>query len=365
MKRNGGLDYFRITCIILIIMGHIQSETFIKSLSISENVIDYLFQLIFGNAERLAINGFLMVSSWFLYGRRFDGKRFFSTWFMVFILNLVITVSTFLFGGVEFSVVLMIQSLLPIIGRPQWYMCEYLLLLLSMPFINKLTVNLDRRSSRLLVGLLFFFIIIVDTIIPINYTYPVFSEYVWFIFIYCLIGHIKTYEKFSINNKCWLLMAFLSYGFIILLIFTGDYLTGTGNGLGTTLKSLGNYYSSHYEALPAFLCSFSLFFYFKGKNCEASRLFSYIAKSTGVIYIIHSVPVFYRYSDYRLWENVFHISYWYKNGLLPFAMIVITVMLILIGTIGFYFYDRILFNYLYKKMNVDKVGASLDKLMNF
>ena len=92
-----------------------------------------------------------------------------------------------------------------------------------------------------------------------------------------------------------------------------------------------------------------MFFYFKGKKCDTSKFFSYIAKSTGVIYIIHSVPVFYRYPDYRLWENIFHISYWYKIGLLPIAMIVITFIIIATGTIGFYTYDKLLFNILYKK----------------
>ncbi len=98
-----------------------------------------------------------------------------------------------------------------------------------------------------------------------------------FLRIMCIIliimGHIKAYEEFSINNKVWLLIAVLSYAFIIILIFTGDYLVGIGNNCGIIIKYLGNYYSSHYEALLAFLCSFSLFFYFKGKKCDTSKFF--------------------------------------------------------------------------------------------
>ncbi len=45
-------------------------------------------------------------------------------------------------------------------------------------------------------------------------------------------------------------------------------------------------------------------------------------------------------------------------------MIVITFIIIATGTIGFYTYDKLLFNILYKKMNISKVAILLNKLMN-
>lgn len=210
-----------------------QSQSFMMDMSIKDGLCDYLFETIFGNAERKAINGFIMISFWYLIGRKFSAKRFVTTWFMVFVLNVLITILMFLSSAVPFSAVFFIQAFLSIIGRPQWYMCEYLLLLLTIPFLNRMLDSLNIRAIRLLLIIGAVFIIGSATIIPIEYTQLMFSEYIWFLYIFVLMGYCKkTNARFIKNDNNWLIIAAIAYLFIVALMLIGNLTCNTNPFLG-------------------------------------------------------------------------------------------------------------------------------------
>ena len=354
-QRNGGLDYLRCILMFLIIIGHIQSESFIDTLTINDSICIWLFEKVIGSAERLSINGFLMISSWFLVDKKLEGKKFIFTWMMVWSINVVITVSMFIFKIVPFSIVYAIQACMPIIGRPQWYMCEYLLLLLSIPLINKLLSLVDVNSIRKFLIFAGFYMVGVSTFVPLDYTQPMFSEYFWFIFVYVLIFYLKREKIVSRIARYGIVLSIASYTLIIILFCLDEFLL---YHKGEIFLNIANYYCDHYEALPAFLCSFGLFVSFANLKCKPNNIVSLIARSTGAIYIIHSVPVFWRYDSFKLWENVFHISYWYSKNMLPLAMFVISVLVMLVGTIIYVIY-RCLFERIAERSKYVKILINL------
>ena len=55
-------------------------------------------------------------------------------------------------------------------------------------------------------------------------------------------------------------------------------------------------------------------------------------RNTGYTYMIHAVPVLWRF-DFKIWENIFQISYWYEKGLIYFAVPLIMILIIAVGCI--------------------------------
>ncbi|MCQ2520954.1 MAG: acyltransferase [Lachnospiraceae bacterium] len=329
--RNTGLDLLRVISIVLIVFGHMQSESILVNIGIKDDVGVFLFQEILGNGERLAINCFVMVSAWFLVGKEFSGERFLKMWLRVFIVNVFITIIAVATRIAPLKSVYVMQAFFPIIGRPQWYMCEYLLLLLFAPFISRLMQNVSRRQHKtiLLIGLIF--IIFVETlmVVPTSFSVPLFSEFIWFTYLYLLVGYIKFYPdskicRFDGVRGIWLAIV----GYFSIVFF---FVLGSATDIGI-INSAANHFAADYAALPGFICSLGLFLGLKNVGGKENAIIRCVARNTGYIYMIHAVPVLWRF-DFKIWEHIFHISYWYEKGLIYFAVPIILILVVAAGCI--------------------------------
>lgn len=363
MGRNASLDYLRVVAVVLVIMGHIESQTIISQLPFS-NSFSYYFSLVLGNFERPAITIFLMISSWFLVDKSFSSKRLLSVWVDVFFYNSIITIFIFALGLVPFSPVYLIQSFLPIMGRPQWYMCEYLLLLLLQPYINVFLSSISSKRLRGLLIIVFIFVIAHATIFPIETTAPFFSELVWFIYVYMFMYYMKNNQIELQRNKCaGLLMAI--FGFVVIVgINLVDDFCGEVGLMGNVVHILAVHYTSHYEAIPAFCFSLGMFFLFLKADMKENCIISMLAKASGVIYIIHQVPVLWRYSDwgFTIWNGIFHADKFILEGYTILSMISYTLIILVVGVSCDYIFRHTLKPYFIKSWMLNKVGRLLDNI---
>jgi hypothetical protein len=307
-----------------------------------------------------------MISAWFLVDKKFSGKRFVSMWLTVLFFNATVTVIVFSLKLVPFSIVYFVQAFLPIMGRPQWYMCEYLLLLLFHPFLNRFLSLVKLAELKVLLILMFIFIVMEETIFPIETTPPLFSEFTWFLFVYFLMYYLKKQKVASHEHKklLWLLV-FACMCFILVVNMADDFLGGNGT-LGMLFQQLASHYSSHYEALPGFCMALCLFLIFKDLDLKENKIVNLIAKASGTIYILHQVPVFCRYSEYgfTIWNGIFHMDQFLENGSIVFPMIGYTLIVLAIGVIADVLYRHTILRILSKSRIYRKAVHDLEAIFN-
>lgn len=75
-----------------------------------------------------------------------------------------------------------------------------------------------------------------------------------------------------LSKKQAVFCVFFGYGMIIVANLIQDISSG--------VISIGDYYSGHYEALPAFLCSCGLFWFFMNADMPYSKLTASISASS-------------------------------------------------------------------------------------
>lgn len=332
--RSSNLDLLRIVCILFIVFGHMISQSVEGQIG-PENTGAYVFCLLMGNGARLCINCFVMISGWFLIRQSFVPERFLRTWWITFFYSVLFSFLAIGVWHAPVSLLYLGQAFLPIIGRPEWYMCEYLLLLLFSPFLNRIVNGWDRASVRRLLLLMTVGMPGIATFFPMNYTAPFFSELMWFLYLYMLMGYLRIYEVNPFRNAGGALTAvFGGYGLICILKLLGVVLAGTKYAaIGSVCVYLGSYYKEHYEALPGFIASLGLFFLFLGLRMPEVKWISMVGRSTGVIYIIHQVPLMWRSDDWTIWNGIFHVKKYIGTGYLIWYMLLVAVEIILTGII--------------------------------
>ena len=151
----------------------------------------------------------------------------------------------------------------------------------------------------------------------------------FFRFSYCIY---KKYDDSFLNR-----LTRLQWGVIAVLCYCviSAFALAAGDSDNLLVKCIATHYAEDYGALPGLACSLGLFQLMKNKSQGQDarhRLLSVVARNTGYIYIIHSVPVLWRFDDFKIWNNIFHIRYWYNNGVLIPAMLVTTIIVMAIGS---------------------------------
>lgn len=311
--RSSNFELLRIICMISIIVIHIFSQTDVEKLKLCDGV-RYFFVIFLGFAGRLVCNCFVMIGAWFLCDSKFQSERIVNLWLQVFFYASVITVACRFIGIQDADTVRLVQSFLPVMGRPVWFAAEYICLLMLSPFLNMLLEKSMNICRKLLV---IFGVLIIGcaTCFPVAHTTPAFSELVWFCFLYLFIAYFKRSPRPFMNKKrvCF-------YMFMAVYIFCICTYTVLREN---KMETIAAYYLAHYENLFSFMASVFLFYTFKNMDIGRKKIINLVSESTFAVYLIHQTPCFYP----TLWNGIFSVdNYVGSNYLILYVLFVIIVL---------------------------------------
>lgn len=317
-KQNGrqsNFELLRVICMISIVSIHLYKQTDAVRLELEDGA-PYFFILFLGYGGRLVCNCFVMIGAWFLCDARFKADRIVKLWLYVFSYTTIITITCTLLNIQGGGIILLVQSFLPVMGRPVWFAAEYLCMLMLSPFLNMLLEHSRIVCYKLLIifgGL----IITCATLFPIEHTTPAFSELVWFCFLYMFVAYFKKYPCLWMENKSICVIgAILGY-----LICVLCYVVLREFGF----DSLAEYYNTHYENALSFITSVFLFYAFKNINIGNVRMINVVSESTFAVYVIHQTPCFYP----TLWNGIFSVDeYVGKQSFIIYVLYVIFLIFI-------------------------------------
>ncbi len=198
-SRNIGIDLFRLLCMFLITSIHLEYTNI--SDVVSSCRVDSLSLTFLNTLQLVGINGFMLISAYYLSSKPFSIKRVVSFWIQL----LFCSIFTFILMTAitrTFSILNCIKSIFPVLTQHYWYPIPYIIILLASPFFNLLIGMLSKKKFELLLVLFFGSQIILFSINPFFDSTVYLGHYshglIWHIFLYFIAAFIK---KYGIERK--------------------------------------------------------------------------------------------------------------------------------------------------------------------
>lgn len=304
-RRQTNLELFRILSMLIIVAHHYVVNSGIPSLYDYEHpTFNQLFLQIFACLGKTGINCFTLITGYFLVDKRSSVKRSFTLWSEFLFWQILLT-GIFLLSGyanLSFKEVLMVV-LSPVFLAGKYYVETVIFLFLLIPFLNRITCGISKKTYFRMLAVLIFYFSIISTFSVINDTWNFPG---WLITVYLIGGYIKLHpSKISESLVSGLISLIAS-----LLLMCGSIIL-----IQLLDVHVGYYYmvSDANKILPL-IASVSMFIVAKNIRLRHSHLINLIASACFGILCIHANSDIMRKF---LWKDLFDNMSWFESQWCP------------------------------------------------
>lgn len=300
--RQSNFELMRIISMFFIVLWHVILNG--NLLSNTVDVTNFTFYLIMFIIV-FHVNSFLLLTGYFQVDSKFKLSKLISLLFQLVFYNLIINITLYKFGLVEYTNVEFIKSILFYNTSSYWFVSCYIILYCLSPFLNKLIHCLDKLEfkNNIIVLLLFF------SIIPIVtnklFLYHNGLGIIQFILMYFLGAYIKKteidkrlFKNFNIIQKRILLLIMFSLCVIfnLSLFYLQKQMNGLNSNILVDISSGINLFLFNYSNPIIIIQSIAVFVFFSTLNIK-NKLINYISSLTLGVYLLHD--------NYNLRVNLF------------------------------------------------------------
>lgn len=343
-KRNPNIELLRIVSILLVLLSHCISHSNANSglLLNPEHTItfNHIFSVFAGTWGRLAVEVFIFISAYYMVDKEggFRSKKIIKIGVQAWFWCIVIMCFVYGFRLREVSMTDVIKEFLTPAYPQYWFITNYILFYLLVPFLQLLVNKLKLRQLKCLVVLL-------TCMIACFRMAESVSNLVYFGYLFIVAAFLKRDEGwFERKRKIILPIMFIMSVCLKFMIYDFDLFTG---------RELPGAILSGIEMLSGFVTSImaiSLFYNFKCWKCRfitGGEAISRLSRATLGVYIIHE-NILLRGSGGQsalLWDNIFHIgdAFYTSNMFIIrvfFAVAVVYVFYMLIENIRIEIIDK-------------------------
>lgn len=221
-----------------------------------------------------AVNLYVLISGYFLCGTDFGYNRVLKIWLQIFFYSTFLWVVLVAVGYIPLSMKALVKVLLPVISNQYSFATAYVVLLLLVPFLNKLINGLDRVQYRRLIITMFVFFVVLGVGFPLSTSIN--SYFLNFVFLYFLAAYFRRFGFVRLNKYVYLA------GYVVssLAIFGGRMLA---------YRAGSRFYQDmflDYHFVLVVVGASCLFLFIKEVELQ-SRLINKISGLTFGVYLIH------------------------------------------------------------------------------
>lgn len=300
--RQSNFELMRIISMFFIVLWHVILNG--NLLSNTVDVTNFTFYLIMFIIV-FHVNSFLLLTGYFQVDSKFKLSKLISLLFQLVFYNLIINITLYKFGLVEYTNVEFIKSILFYNTSSYWFISCYIILYCLSPFLNKLIHSLDKLEfkNNIIVLLLFF------SVLPIVtnklFLYHNGLGIIQFILMYFLGAYIKKteidkrlFKNFNIIQKRILLLIMFSLCVIfnLSLFYLQKQMNGLNSNILVDISSGINLFLFNYSNPIIIIQSIAVFVFFSTLNIK-NKLINYISSLTLGVYLLHD--------NYNLRVNLF------------------------------------------------------------
>jgi len=196
MKREYGIDLFKIVSTFMILMLHTLTQGGVLAASTDLTVRSELLWLI-NIICFCGVNCFAIVSGYLGLNAKHKYSSIIMLWLQVFFIGITINIlnNLYLIGiGQSPNWTLLIKSFFPILSSQNWYFSAYFCLFFFMPLLNKIINTITKKEAQVIIIVSTVLFLFVETIIH-DSTFAVNAGYtwVWLALLYFIGAYIKKY----------------------------------------------------------------------------------------------------------------------------------------------------------------------------
>lgn len=311
-KRNISLDLYRILCMFLITTIHIVGYSNLTDV-IPHNHFNSYVILVLQVFQKIAINGFILISAYFLVSAKTATKKIISFWLQLLVASVCILLISVIFVSPNLPISLLAKSLFPILTNHYWYPTNYIILLLFVPFFNKAILAMDKRQFKvcivLLAGVATFFFHVNPFFNPEIYIGHESHSLLWFFTLYFIGAYLRLY---GVSVSRWIVWCTLLLSGILLLgsiALENNALFNITGSFSFVKKVINHMHLTQNNSILALLFTVCSFVIFKNMNLPSSKalsaIFAFLAPTVFGIYLIQEHDAIRQF----LWDTV-HIEQW-------------------------------------------------------
>lgn len=319
-NRLSNLEFLRIISMLGIIASHCVTQGHAIDVANGFNFVICCFFNVFG---KLGVHVFVILTSWFLVEKLPNIRRgVIRVWLTTFIYQITFSTSCYILHIGESNLNIIIKSMLPVIGRLNWYVTTYLIFLSLLPFFKIMLLKLEKKQMQLLLCILTFITVVFPYFLGVESYVNTVST---FCYIYVLVYYIKKYNVEILQNRVQnLLLCFFCIGAMVVL----QLVQRMGYDFSFTRECTNLY--SPFEIVAAF----SIFGIFSRFHYGYNRTINAISKHTFAIFIIHTAyPIRYK----LLWIDIFKMNSYVAYDIFPIyalgAIVLVFIVCLLIDMV--------------------------------
>ena len=361
-KRHVALDVYRLLCMLLITTTHIFGYSGLLA-QIPYTHVNFYLVSVFDALQHFAVNGFVMLSAYFLVGKketfsrvvRFEIQLIFYA-LAIFAIAAPLTGlssgSSFLYG--------LVSSLFPLLTNHYWYAVCYVILLLLIPIFNKMITALTQGEHLTLIIILGVACSVFFHVDPFFNSTDFIGHYthslLWFFTLYFITAYIKLYPIKHPTFFGPVLFALCTL-FLTILVAVKYNVFGTKTAFPIIDSLMINVDLLSNNSLPALLLSVSSFVTFSQcKLCSETRLsvaFGALVPSFFAIYLIQEHALVRS----ALWSAV-NIQKWATDPRLILVVLAVFIGLMIAAALLYGVY------YLLNKWFLGKLASAICRKVN-
>lgn len=336
--RDSNIELFRILLMFLIIAHHYTVNSGLTDCYNFNNVtLNMVFLQIFGMFGKAAINGFTLITGYYMVKSNITVKKFLKLYleakFYYFMFYLIFLVT----GYEPFSAKGLVKTVFSIIYESgSLYTGTYIVFFLFIPFLNILVKGMTKKQYQGLLGLAICYFTIFSTF----FKHDTFNFIGWMEVAYLIGGYISLYPcKLYSSKKISALFLAASVALMVASIVVVDFV-GAKYGFGDFYYMVAD---SH--KLFALTCSVAAFLLFKNIKVAQNKIINQVAASTFGILLIHTNSVSMRRF---LWKDLLQNTMFYDSKLLVFqafgSVCLVYVVCLLIDQLRIKFIEKPIYN---------------------
>lgn len=326
-KRDFNIELLRMICMLLVVSSHCILHGDNNSgilLNPEYFTFNHFFCILVGTWGRLAVEVFVFISAYYMVDKTngFRSKKVIKIGLQTWIYCIIITGIIYGFHLRPFSATDIIKEIMTPAFPQYWFITNYILFYMLVPFLQNLVGNLTIRQLRCLV------ICLTGIIMCIRVAESV-SNLVYFGYLFIVAALLKRDEDWFDNHRK--IIAGISFIFNILLklvVYDSDLLIGheLSNGILNILQMLLGSVTS--------ILAISLFFIFKSlKSQHLTGMVKRFSMTTLGVYIIHENLLLRGATGQSalIWDDIFGIgNAFYVSKMFPVKVILSVVMVYII-----------------------------------
>lgn len=319
-SRNSNIELLRIICILAIIAHHfsIHPQWDFDYGSIAFNRV-FLQALCIGG--KLGVNCFLLISGFFLIDKKNrSAKSILKIWLQMLFYSITIPLLMYIFGQSGLTTKTLLTAVLPITSVTWDYASAYFVLMLFVPFYNRLLQSLNKKEFKKLLAIYFCCWCFIPTITGQNFE----SNYlIWMFVVYSCGAYIRLYpNNLTESIKSAIVGTIASYSLYLLSVIVLDVL---GTRFSLFANNAREIRFGQMQMLPCILLSISVFLLFKNLRIKNSNIINFLANGVFGVYLIHEHFLVRSLLWNQLFKNAEH--YYSKNLFLYTLSVVVIVFL--------------------------------------